>query len=61
MSVERGTPRRRGLGMGLSALLGDDAQLLAGGAPDARLVPIERLRPRPSSRGAASTRTSWRR
>jgi ParB family chromosome partitioning protein len=33
--------------MGLSALLGEEAQTLAGGAPDARLVPIERLRPSP--------------
>ena len=47
MSGEKSPSRRRGLGMGLSALLGEEAQTLAAGAPDARLVPIERLSPSP--------------
>ena len=47
MSGEKSPSRRRGLGMGLSALLGDEAHALKGGAPDARLVPIEGLRPSP--------------
>jgi ParB family chromosome partitioning protein len=48
MSGERAAGRpRRGLGMGLEALLGD-GEILAGGAgPQAQTVPIEFLRPSP--------------
>ena len=49
MTLEARGQRRRGLGMGLSALLGDDAEAYAPGTvrPTPQTVPIEFLRPSP--------------
>lgn len=52
MSPERPAAKRRGLGMGLSALLGGDAEIVNAPAPQAsgrglQSVPVEFLRPSP--------------